>query len=141
MIKKILGIKNVGRFADCGSHGDVEFRRQTFLFAENSRGKSTLCAILRSLQSGEPAFIEGRKRLGQAAAPEVSIRLESGNAEYRNGNWNATYPDIMVFDSTFVHENVFAGDQIDHGHKRNLHRVIIGRTGVALARTDSALPN
>ena len=139
MIKKIIGIKNVGRFAECGSHGNVEFLRQTFLFAENSRGKSTLCAILRSLQSGESAPIEGRKRLGQAASPEVTIRLETGNASYRNGRWDTTYADMMVFDSAFVHENVFAGDLIDHGHKRNLHRVIIGRRGVALARTVESL--
>lgn len=73
MLKKIVEIKNVGRFAECGCHGDVEFRRQTFLFAENARGKSTLCAILRSLQTGEAAIIEGRRRLGQTAAPEVKV--------------------------------------------------------------------
>lgn len=135
MIKKFIGIKNVGRFAECGTHGDVELRRQTYLFAENARGKSTLCAILRSLQSGDAAIIEGRKRLGQTAAPEVTIRLETRNATYRNGSWDAPHADLMVFDNAFVHENVFAGDLVDHGHKRNLHRLIIGRRGVALAQT------
>lgn len=139
MIKKIIEIKNIGRFNECGSHGNVEFLRQTYLFAENSRGKSTVCAILRSLQSGDPAPIEGRKRLGQTSAPEVVIRLENRNASYRNGQWDAPYPDLMVFDDTFVHENVFAGNVIDHGHKRNLHRVIIGRQGVALARSVDGL--
>lgn len=135
MLKKIIGIKNVGRFAECSTHGDVELRRQTYLFAENARGKSTLCAILRSLQSGDAAIIEGRKRLGQAAAPEVTIRLEARNATYRAGAWDAPYADLMVFDNAFVHENVFAGDFVDHGHKRNLHRLIIGRRGVALAQS------
>ena len=78
MLKKIIGIKNVGRFAECGGHGDVEFRQKTYLFAENGRGKSTLCAILRSLQSGDGAIITGRKRLGQIAAPEVTLRLKIG---------------------------------------------------------------
>lgn len=134
MLKKIIGIKNVGRFADCGSHGDVEFRQKTYLFAENGRGKSTVCAILRSLQSGDGAIVAGRKRLGQTAAPEVTLRLDGRTASYRNGNWDAPYSDIMVFDSAFVHENVYAGDFVDHEHKRNLHRVIVGRTGVNLAQ-------
>src|SRR5688572_25252851 len=133
MLKKIIGIKNVGRFAECGGHGDVEFRQKTYLFAENGRGKSTLCAIIRSLQSGDGAIITGRKRLGQIAAPEVTLRLENRTAAYRNGTWDAPHSDIMVFDSAFVHENVYAGDLVDHGHKRNLHRVIVGRRGVALA--------
>lgn len=134
MLKKIIGIKNVGRFAECGSHGDVEFRQKTYLFAENGRGKSTLCAILRSLQSGNGSIIEGRKRLGQPDAPEVTLRLEARTASYRAGRWDAPFPDLMVFDQAFVHENVFSGDLIDHGHRRNLHRVIVGREGVALAQ-------
>ena len=55
-------------------------------------------------------------------------------ATYRNGAWDRTHADLMVFDNAFVHENVFAGDLVDHGHKRNLHRLIIGRRGVALAQ-------
>jgi hypothetical protein len=135
VIKKIIGIKNVGRFAGCASHGNVEFLQRTYLFAENSRGKSTICAILRSLQSGNGAIIEGRKRLGQSDAPEVSLRLDGRNAVYRNGSWDAPYADLMIFDNAFVHENVYAGDFVDHAHKRNLHRVIVGRRGVALAQT------
>jgi wobble nucleotide-excising tRNase len=134
MLKKIIGIKNVGRFAGCGSHGNVEFQQKTYLFGENARGKSTLCAILRSLQSGDGAIIEGRKRLGQPDSPEVSLRLDGRNAVYRNGGWDAPYGDLMVFDNAFVHENVYAGDVVDHAHKRNLHRVIVGRHGVTLAK-------
>jgi len=134
MLKKIIGIKNVGCFADCGTHGDAEFRQKTYLFAENGRGKSTLCAILRSLQSGNGAIVEGRKRLGQTAAPEVTLRLDGRTVAYRNGSWDTPYSDLMVFDNSFVYENVYAGDSVDHGHKRNLHRVIVGRHGVVLAQ-------
>ncbi len=43
---------NIGRFRDCSPRGDVSFRKLTLLFSENGRGKTTLCVIFRSLQTG-----------------------------------------------------------------------------------------
>lgn len=34
----------------------------------------------------------------------------------------------------FVHHNVYAGDYVDHEHKKNLYRVIVGTQGVKLAK-------
>ena len=48
MLQRIVSIKSVGRFKRCVAAGDVTFRRYTVIF-ENGRGKTTLCAILRSL--------------------------------------------------------------------------------------------
>jgi len=34
----------------------------------------------------------------------------------------------------FIHDNVYAGDYVDHEHKKNLYRIIVGTQGVSLAR-------
>ncbi len=104
------------------------------MFAENGRGKTTLCAILRSLFLNNPAFILGRATLGSPDAPEVQLLFAGGgNIAFRAGAWNSVFPHIAVFDGTYVSENVFAGDVVDTEHRRNLYRVIIGAQGVALA--------
>ena len=41
--------------------------------------------------------------------------------------------NMSIFDTRFVHDNVFAGDYVDHEHKRNLYELIVGQQGVILA--------
>lgn len=134
MLQKIIALKNIGRFRNCAATGDVTLRRFTLIFSENGRGKTTLCAVLRSLFTNTPALIIGRRTLGSPDAPEAHL-LFSGNTNvsFRNGTWSAAYPDIAVFDGTYISDNVFAGDFVDTTHRRNLYRVIIGAQGVALA--------
>ncbi len=134
MLERIVSIKNVGRFQNCAAVGDVTFRRFTLGFAENGRGKTTLCAILRSLSTNTPALIVGRKTLGSMEEPEVELRLDIGTVTFQNGAWNTTFPDIAIFDGVYVSENVFAGDVVDTAHRRNLYRIIIGAPGVMLAK-------
>jgi len=141
MLNRIISIKNVGRFKNCAAMGDVTFRRFTLIFAENGRGKTTLCAILRSLFMNVPAFILGRRTLGSPESPEVQLLLANGNTTFRNGAWSAAYPEIAIFDGTYVAENVFAGDVVDTEHRRNLYRVIIGGQGVSLAGRVNTLDN
>jgi len=139
MLQRIISIKNVGRFKNCAALGDVTFRRFTLVFAENARGKTTLCAILRSLFTNMPALVLGRATLGSPDPPEIQLLISAGNICFRNGGWTAPFPDIAVFDGTYVSENVYAGDAVDTGHRRNLYRVIIGAQGVALAARLDAL--
>ena len=133
MLNRIISIKNVGRFKNCAAVGDVTFRRYTLIFAENGRGKTTLCSILRSLFTNTPALVLGRKTLGSTAPPEIQLLTSSGNIVFRNAVWSTAFPDIAVFDGTYVSENVFAGDVVHVDHRRNLYRVIIGAQGVTLA--------
>ena len=58
-IKKFLSVKNVGRLVNCTQKGP-ELSRYNLFFAENGRGKTTLCAVLRSLQTGEYEHISER---------------------------------------------------------------------------------
>lgn len=133
MLKRIVSIQNVGRFKNCTARGDVTFRHYTLMFGENARGKTTLCEILRSLISNDPNHIIGRATLGSTDTPEVQLLTSNGSIEFRNGNWSAAYPNISVFDTTYIRENVYEGDSVDTEQRRSLYRVIIGAEGVAMA--------
>src|SRR3989304_4963477 len=109
MIDKFISIKNIGRFRNCSPCGDVAFRRLTLLFAENGRGKTTLCAILRSLNTGQHEFISERKTLGTKGTASVQILLGGNTVAFSNNSLNTTYSDIPIFDSVFIHDNVYAG--------------------------------
>jgi len=133
MLEKIIYIKNIGRFRNCSPVGDVTFRKLTLVYADNGRGKTTLCAILRSLKHGNPKLIAERHMLGTKDAPSVHLRLGGKQFTFSKNSWNETASILEVFDSTFVHENVYTGDHIDHEHKKSLYRVLIGAKGVTLA--------
>lgn len=134
MIEKFISIKNIGRFRNFNTRGDVTLRKMNLIFAENGRGKTTLCAILRSLQSGKPEYISERKTLGTTEPAYVQMRIDGQNITFQSNAWSRNHPDIAIFDSVFVHENVYAGDYVDHEHKKNLYRVIVGAYGVQLAK-------
>lgn len=134
MIEKIISIKNVGRFRNCNPSGNVTFKKVTLMFGENGRGKTTLCAILRSLQTGKPEYVLERKTLGASDSASALIRLGGSNYTYGSNGWSGTYSDIVIFDSVFINENVHAGDCVDHEQKKGLYRVIVGPRGVQLAR-------
>lgn len=133
MIKKLLFIKNLGRFVNFSSQGDVEFQKLTLIFGENGRGKTMLSALFRSLDTGEPQYLVERKSVKSSTGPEVSVRVNSTNHTFKNGTWDAPVSGIMVFDTTFINENVYSGIYVDHDQKRNLYRFIVGDVGVQLA--------
>ena len=140
MLQRIIHIRNVGRFRNCAAVGDVTFRRFTLIFAENGRGKTTLCAILRSLFTNTPGLVIGRTTLGGTGPPD----LQTYRAEWLGRfprRWSVAYPDIAVFDATYVSENLFAGDIIAVDQRRNLYRVIVGAQGVTLAARLNQLEN
>ena len=132
-IKKFLSIKNIGRLVNCSQKGP-ELNRSNLFFAENGRGKTTLCAVLRSLQTGKQEYIEERKTIGPVTGdPSASIRLDQINANYGKNGWDVTVPEITIFDATFVARNVHAGEYVGRDHRSNLLQVIIGEGGVVLA--------
>jgi wobble nucleotide-excising tRNase len=133
MLKKILSIKNVGTFRNHNASGDIGHRKITLIHAENGRGKTTLCAILRSLRFGDSNLINERKTLDSENAPQVSLLFDSGKVEFKESAWTANLPQIEIYDGNFITENVYSGDVIGPDHKRNLCRVVLGAEGVKLA--------
>lgn len=134
MLEKIVQIKNVGRFKNYSANGDVAFRKMTLVYAENGRGKTTLCAVLRSLQNGQKEFITERKTLAVLDSEFVHIRINGTDYKFTNSAWLQTHPDVVIFDPVFVNDNVYSGDYVEHDHKKNLYRLIVGAQGVELAK-------
>lgn len=134
MIERIIRIRNLGRFANYQARGDVAMRKLTLVYGENGHGKTTLCALFRSLMTGHTPPLEARKTIGQANQPTVEILVNGQIRQLQNGTWTSTLPEIAIFDSDFVHQNVYSGDHIERDHRRNSYRIMIGEQGVQLAR-------
>ena len=113
--------------------------KNVLVLGANGFGKTTLCAILRSLQTGQADHITGRQTLGSTGGCEINLLTSAGNIQFGASGWTSAMPEILIFDSTFVAENVHAGDVVDLEQKRNLYRVIIGQDGVGLAAEDARL--
>lgn len=133
MIKKFISIKNIGKLVNYSASGDVEFRKLNIIYGENGSGKTTLCAILKSLKTGNPDYIIGRTSFHSTEAPSVNILLEGENAKFTDSSWNCSLPELEIFDSSFVAENVHAGHDVHHYHKKSLHSFAIGEEGVRLS--------
>jgi wobble nucleotide-excising tRNase len=134
VLKKIISIRNVGKFRRCCAAGDVQFGRATLIYAPNSRGKTTFCDICRSLKTGNADAVIGRATLGEGSPPTVDLLLQSGVVRFKDGAWSETVPELEVYDSRFIYENVYAGECVEHEQRRNLYDVIIGEQGVTLRR-------
>ena len=134
-IIKFVSIKNVGRFKNYNADGNVALKQVNLVFAENGRGKSTLCAILRSAQSNDPDHVIGRTTLGahgRTARPSRDKRRHCAFQDRSMGHSPCLSSPFSI--QTYIAENVFSGDAIDLDHNRNLYRVIIGKAGVTLAQ-------
>ncbi|WP_026615978.1 AAA family ATPase [Ensifer aridi] len=126
-LKKITEIKNVGRFKSARIGGG-NYEPFTLIYGGNGRGKTTLGAILRSLQLNDPKLVTRRKTFKATSDPSIGLLLDNGQVRFSNGAWTGSNPDIQ-----FVNENVHGGDQVDVEHRRNFYRIVVGATGVALA--------
>lgn len=136
MIQKLRLIRAIGQFDSVSSAATIDLRKLTLVYAENARGKTTLAAIMRSLSTGEAMPINERRRLGAARAPEAIIECTGGTSPacFQGGAWSRTCSDVLVFDDFFVDRNVYSGMEVEAEHRQNLHELILGATGVALAR-------
>lgn len=135
MVRSINLLRNVGRFDNVNTGAQIAFSKLAVIYAENARGKSTLAAIFRSLATGKVELVNERARLGAAHPPHIVIDLGvAPPAMFQAGNWNRTIPDIVVFDDAFVADNVCAGIEVGTTQRQNLHELIVGAQGIALAR-------
>ena len=113
MLNKIISIKNVGRFRQSAGPAVPQLLRNVFVLGANGFGKTTLCAILRSLQTGEAAHVTGRETLGSTGGCEINLLTSAGNIRFGASGWTSVMPQILIFDGTFVAENVHAGDVVE----------------------------
>lgn len=134
MLKKIV-IQNVGLLKAFATPDSPKLEKLTVFYARNGRGKSTLTAVLRAARDGCSSTVMARRSLGNnRAAPVVTLVSDTGGSlRFANEKWSAKGAPIEVFDTTFITDNVFAGELIDLANDRGLFSVIVGAEGVRLA--------
>ena len=131
MIKKIKTIKNVGKFKHFSETDDaISFGKNTFIFAKNTQGKSTLGAILKSLTTNNPDYIVGRKTFN-STVQNVAIEIDSDYVF--NTAWNKNYK-IKIFDSDYILENVYSNDLINEDKQERIASLILGEKGKELEK-------
>lgn len=134
MIQTFHLLRNLGQFDSVDTGQQLPLNKVALIYAENGRGKTTLAAVLRSLGTGDPTPIVERKRLGSAHPPHVVINdVGNSSALFQNGAWQRRLGRILVFDDTFVAENICSGIKVETDHRQRLHELIIGSQGVALS--------
>ena len=129
MLKRIQDLKSIGCFFN-DHPASIQFEPLTFIFGENCYGKSTLCDILRSLSDDCTDYITDRSFDLPGTDGESPINFD------QNG-WNPTLPDdvrIHVFDTDFIHRNVFTGLTIERRNQENITQFVLGEAGVRTAK-------
>ncbi|HDL49546.1 MAG TPA: hypothetical protein ENH33_06275, partial [Actinobacteria bacterium] len=68
--------------------------------------------------------------------PHVVLDCDGGLPEvmFRDGAWNRTLSNLVIFDDLFVDQNVHSGLTVEAGHRKNLHELVLGARGVTLSR-------
>nr|MDP2192543.1 AAA family ATPase [Rhodoferax sp.] len=139
MITKAKRLKNIGKFYDfASSANDLDWHKNTFVFAPNAYGKTTFVNVLRSLRDNDPKLIRSRKTLGAKGDPEAVIVISGVNHFFNGSRWDKPHPDVQIFDAPFIQANILT-NEIGHEHKKNIHKIIIGEQGKKLADELSAL--
>lgn len=144
MLKRIQDLKSIGCFFNDHPAG-IQFEQLTIIFGENCYGKSTLCDILRSLADNNPNYITDRKSIpnpdNQAQSVEINFAPSGNGGEspviFRGDQWNPVLPGdlkIYVFDTDFIHRNVFTGLAIERRNQENITQFVLGEAGVRTAK-------
>ena len=111
MLSKIIVVKRIGRF---NSGSAVPLWKQTIIYGDNGRGKTTLTAILRSLQMNDPQRIIERHTLGESEPPQASFLATASSSPliFNGTQWSQSYPLLEIFDSAFIADNVYSGGEV-----------------------------
>lgn len=143
MISQFKIIKDIGVFKDYDAkHTAIQkdFGKINLIYGLNTYGKSTLTEIFKDLNNNSSNHINNRKTIPGGSSPKVVIRLSSGQGAIsltQNGcNNNCLAGKIMVFDSEFIHENVFDGSELIENRKtkESFTDFILGDNSVKIAK-------
>lgn len=142
MILKIEKIKNIGNYEDYIAAGDVSLKKMNLIYAENGSGKTTIARILHSMSVNDSSIISQRKRIGSNTPSEIIIKDEEiGQINYNENKWYRNNPNVIVFDTYFVSENVYTGFYISGDNRKHLYKFVLGDTGVEIAKKVERVKN
>ena len=130
MLERIAEIKGIGLLHDANGKS-FTCEKATFIYSDNGRGKSTLASVLRSVSSNASALILHRKTIDGTSEPQVTLQFGSGHKVTFNGAvWSEQRPDVLVFDSDFIEQNVHSGGAVTTGQRKNLLDFALGDAAV-----------
>lgn len=143
MLIRINQIQSIGCFKSTRA-ANLQFEQLTFIYGDNSFGKSTLCDIFQSLSENQVSYLSKRKSIpnpnNEPQRVNISFRLPNSTTEtpiiFSNGNWSPSIGDIKiyVFDTDFIHRNVFTGLTIERKNQENITQFVLGEDSVESAR-------
>ncbi|MFJ2508577.1 AAA family ATPase [Arthrobacter citreus] len=132
MLCRIQDIRGIGLFHET-SGSKYKLEKLALIYAGNGRGKSTLASILTSVSTGDSQALEERKTIDGTTEPAIKLQFDSGHkVEFESGAWSETRPEVKIFDTTFIEQNVHSGGQVSADHRKNLLDFAIGDRAVTL---------
>ena len=110
MIKKLISIKNYGKFKNfniSNSDWDGVFRKINIIYAPNGSGKTSFSVLLRSIK-GNFDLVLKKKTFDSSENPSIKVILDtSKELNFRNSTWNKIIPQIEIFDSFYLDDNLY----------------------------------
>ena len=129
VLSRIEKITGLGLLHDAGA--DPNCNPVTLIYGENARGKSTLSALLRSVKTGDVSEVDERCTIDGTLPLSARLKFDkSVLVELKNGAWTATRGELVIFDSEFVHRNVYSGIEVTTTHRKNLLDFALGDKAV-----------
>ncbi len=136
MITRISEIRGVGCLKNMrpGKGREYDFGKRTVILAPNATGKTTLAAVLKSYGNEDTVLISSRATLSASGVPFAVIDIDDTPRRFENGSWHGrsgSEYSFAVFDHAFIEENVFSSE-VTPDHLKTIHKLIVGRDGLAL---------
>lgn len=142
MLKKLVKLENIGLLRD-GILMPATFDKVTLIYAENGRGKSTVANILRAIGALDAQSIIAGRTIDTENTPHINLLCEKDGAHspvsLKDGSWTGTPPNILVFDPTFVEDNVYSGQEVRPEQRQALLQFVLGEESVKLEKEISDL--
>lgn len=147
MIRKFIAIKGTGKFLNYtpasipNNNWNAELRQTNLIYGENGSGKTTLAYLFRSLKNDDSLLLKKRS-FDTSVEQRIEILTNNPahqNINYINGSWSHHLPEIEIFDTNFISDNIYTGSVIDSNHRKNLLEIIFGQQGITLKSEISVL--
>lgn len=101
------------------SDWDGVFQKTNVIYAPNGSGKTSLAVLFNSL-SGNNEIVLKKKSFGSEIFPEIKFLSDRKEIKYVKKRWNTFVPNIEVFDSFYMEENIYTIIVEDKINKLNL---------------------
>lgn len=148
MLRRFQQICGIGCYSACRP-ARIQFENMSLIYGENCYGKSTLCDIIRSFADNEPTYITERRSVPAVNEGRQQVQLnlalpgeqQETTFTFSQGSWQSPLPDTLhleVFDTEFIHRNLFTGLTIQRENHENITRFVFGDIGVRTAEIISS---